>query len=56
MIIMTFILGRTVEIGIETTAMGREIWLNAEYSKDKWEFIAEGQGGQSPPLTKRVFN
>lgn len=55
MVRMTLILGRTLEIGIETTAKGREIWLNAEY-KDRWEFIAEGQGGQSPLLTKRVFN
>lgn len=56
MVRMTFILGRTVEIGIETTAMGRESWLNAEHNKDRREFIAEGQGGQSPSLTERVFN
>lgn len=48
MVRMTFIQGETVAIGIETIAWGlewgREIWLNSEYNKGKWKFMAKGQG------------
>ena len=49
MVKMTFIQGRTVAIGMETThctgvsEWRREMGLNSEYNKDNWEFIAKEQ-------------